>query len=394
MPNENHNLMDASYQWAKRPADETFSSIQELRDQTRSWWDQSHEVEEEYRNLAVLTMNGQDLNLLSGETGVQAPLSTWAMSQLCQRAGAPASYLRTLPANLAAVCLNEGLKEKREEGGKALLFVMQNGSTMVRAINGEHYSRLPNYKIAEFCMRQEEGGFRLPPARPSGMLKGDPRVRPATEEDVLRSRHHGMGIGVGDMIQPAGAWASNHDCFIVMVDDEHYIQDPKGNQLFRAFIVRNGELGEVGIRFTCFYYEAVCGNLIFWNVSQKLDVSLRHIGDAAERSFKEFDAASLLFSNQSAEEDQQKLTRASQFLLGPMKEDVVEKVWNIKKLGLSKVRVERAYDIAEEREEVYGDPRSVWGMVNGLTELSQQGIYADERVQMDRAAGRLLELAI
>jgi hypothetical protein len=32
-------------------------------------------------------------------------------------------------------------------------------------------------------------------------------------------------------------------------------------------------------------------------------------------------------------------------------------------------------------------------MVNGLTELSQQTVFADERHELDRAAGKVLEMA-
>ena len=39
------------------------------------------------------------------------------------------------------------------------------------------------------------------------------------------------------------------------------------------------------------------------------------------------------------------------------------------------------------------DPRTAWGMAQGATRLSQQEINADHRVALDRAAGKVLEVA-
>ncbi len=41
--------------------------------------------------------------------------------------------------------------------------------------------------------------------------------------------------------------------------------------------------------------------------------------------------------------------------------------------------------------DVDGDPRTPWGMAQGLTRYSQTTPYADKRTDIDRAAGRLLE---
>ena len=38
------------------------------------------------------------------------------------------------------------------------------------------------------------------------------------------------------------------------------------------------------------------------------------------------------------------------------------------------------------------DPTKVWNLVDGATRLSQRSKYTDERTEMDRKAGRLLEV--
>jgi len=39
--------------------------------------------------------------------------------------------------------------------------------------------------------------------------------------------------------------------------------------------------------------------------------------------------------------------------------------------------------------DAYGSPNTVWGMMNGLTEVSQEAEYASKRVAVDQAAARL-----
>ena len=60
---------------------------------------------------------------------------------------------------------------------------------------------------------------------------------------------------------------------------------------------------------------------------------------------------------------------------------------NLKQLG-------SAYDLAEQHVDTDGSPRTVWGYVNGLTRLSQETGYTDDRMFLDRAGAAILALAI
>ena len=42
----------------------------------------------------------------------------------------------------------------------------------------------------------------------------------------------------------------------------------------------------------------------------------------------------------------------------------------------------------------YGNPNTVWGTVNGLTEVAKNLPHLDARVAMDKAAGRVMEMAL
>jgi len=65
-----------------------------------------------------------------------------------------------------------------------------------------------------------------------------------------------------------------------------------------------------------------------------------------------------------------------------------------KNWGLSKEQCENAYVLALRHAEDHNtEPNTAWGYAAGLTRLSQ-GAFTDKRVEIDRAAGKVLELAL
>ena len=97
-------------------------------------------------------------------------------------------------------------------------------------------------------------------------------------------------------------------------------------------------------------------------------------------------------SQVSAATDEARIREAKGHLLAQRKEDIITLVFG-KQLGLSRSECESSYVLAERHaDDHHSDPRSAWGFASGVTRLSQQR-YADERDRMDRAAGRVLEMA-
>jgi hypothetical protein len=119
-------------------------------------------------------------------------------------------------------------------------------------------------------------------------------------------------------------------------------------------------------------------------------VRLRHTGDIRQ---KVLDAdgdvlrAITAYAASKASEQVQGFKRAQAKILGKDREEVVT-VLNTR-LKLPKGTLDAAFTVAEQTPR-YGDPKSVWGMVSGLTEVSQRGEYMDQRASVDRAAGELL----
>src|SRR5579859_6819533 len=197
---EKKNLTTASNEWASRPADERFWTLQELHAKTKKYAEESKLKTLELAKCRVTPENG-DLRLV-GPQGGSAQFQHYSFGQFSNVCGAPASYLRGLPADLAAANLNHGLSQV---GGEHVLMFRQNGGLFLRCLTSAHYERIWNYEIAELALNLENEGWVVPPARSPVRDPGECSTRLnyiptriATEKDVLRnSAHPQLGIKVG-----------------------------------------------------------------------------------------------------------------------------------------------------------------------------------------------------
>jgi len=195
------NLTQASRQWAERPADERFWTLEDLHERAMRY---KSEAKTATVNLSSLKVVGyDDSNLaLEGKEGKAALLGHYAFGQIARRIGAPADYLRTLPTDLVTQAVNLGL-QKVEDKMASLLF-NENGGLRMRAITSDVYERIWNSDITKRLLDLPATGWRVPPARPTS---GE-GARRATEADCLAHRMEGLGIQPGDMIGPAGLYVS------------------------------------------------------------------------------------------------------------------------------------------------------------------------------------------
>src|SRR5947207_802739 len=125
-------LMKASQQWSTRPADQRFWTVEELLAATQAHKRAAVEADIDLQTVRVEAHN--DAVRMVGETGNTAELTHFAFGQLAARAGAPAGYLRELPATLAVQNINYGLKHRIEDNGPAVMLLHQNGGFYARAI--------------------------------------------------------------------------------------------------------------------------------------------------------------------------------------------------------------------------------------------------------------------
>lgn len=104
-----------SSEWFSRPDDERYLSLTELYDAVKARADRAkaRTVESSAVRVEASRDNAERLSLIV--PGQDAPIAPthWSFGQLCSLVGAPATYMRQLPAPLAGINLQHGLLSHR-----------------------------------------------------------------------------------------------------------------------------------------------------------------------------------------------------------------------------------------------------------------------------------------
>ena len=383
------HLFDASKQWATRPADERFWSLAEMNQVCAAYRQSAAEATVRMNDLHI-TPQSDDLHLVGNERS--AKLTHWSFGQLCNRVGAPAGYLRTLTPILASNALSYGLKRLGTDGAECKALFHANGSLVCRAFTSDAYARIWNCDVTKRLLDLGDTGWRVPPARPA--RDNQSGSRPATEADVLsRGKDFWGTVKVGDMIAPAGLYANDHDMFAFLVNENVVIDDGSPGGLARGFFVSNSEVGAAAFKITRFLYRNVCGNHIVWDAKDVQELRIVHTGANDRRFGWKLQAELRQYAAESQAGDVARIESAKRCVLGATKDEVLDSLFG--KKVLPRKTLDLAYDRAIEQEATTrsGSPHTAWGFAQGVTELSQETPYADERVSLDRAAGKVLSIA-
>jgi hypothetical protein len=385
-------LMAASKQWAERPDDERFSSLAELHGFCQAQHQGSAVARVPYAGLEARDRDGAVI-LANKGNGAERLLTHWSFGQLSARAGAPAAYLRQLPAELAARCLNTGLARRDEDGDTAQVLVHTNGHKTIRALTSLDYSRIWNDEVTGRLQGLAEYGWRVPPARPA--RKHQKGTRPATAADVLPDQgNFGLSVKVGDLIAPAGLYASDHDMFAFLVNESRRLMIPGGSSLglARGFFAWNSEVGDLSFGVCAFLYNHVCGNHIIWGASNVHELRVRHVGGARTYAFHQLRVELRQYAERAATEDEARIKAAVSYSFGKTKAEVLDAVFKLKISGLTREITTAAYDSTVMHRDTDGDPTTAWGLAQGITRVSQDQAHGDRRLAIDRAAGKLLDV--
>src|SRR5437867_4078926 len=285
-------LTRASSEWSTRPPDQRYSSLTALHDAVLSHHNAAGVARIPFRTLHAVAHDGAVM--LNGRTDTTAHLTNWAFTQLAQRASAPGSYLATLPAPLAAECLNDGLAKRAADGDSAedSLILFDRGETLTaRAITTDRYTRIWNSDVTSRLLRiAADGHWQPAPAAFDG------------------SR---------------GLYASDQDMFAFLVDsDRRIFETLPGGGLSRGFFVWKSEVGAAAFGVCTFLYEYVCGNHRVWGAKEISELRIRHTGTADERADRGLTAELRKYAEGSESDDVAKITAARTFKLGDDKDAV------------------------------------------------------------------------
>lgn len=355
-------LTQANREWANRPADERMPSLEAMHAAALAQRTAAVEKQTEFANLRVKSDNDQ--LYLEGKSGIACRLMNYAFTQLCGRVGAPAEYLSELPATLAANNLNHGLAKRIENvANSALANILfhKNGEWLVRSVMTERYDRFWNCELTERLLDRQRDGWE--PARPD----------------------------IGDANETA-LYVGDRNMFAFLRLRENYIEQPFKNldkPIYKGFICWNSEVGDRTLGAMSFLYNGMCCNHLIWGAQNVFEVNIKHVGDTRQK-FALFAAKLREYARASMSDDSATIKRAASKLIASTKEDVLDTLFGKRSLKLTRTALDTGYDAVKQDED--GDPRTVWGIVQGLTRYSQTIPYADQRTEIDKNAGRILEM--
>ena len=303
--------------------------------------------------------------------------TNWSFGQLSQLSGAPAGYLKDLPAPLAADCIQWGLRYNR---GRELVkvFGSQNDGGDLRAATGPDYGRIYDWEILEPIKQLVDasgGRWKVP-----GMMTGSRDGLAVYDPDVPVT------------MDTTTLFASDRDVFVFLVDDRNPIEVgklPNGEPdlMFRGFYAWNSETGSKTAGIAAMYLRGVCMNRNLWGVENFQEIKIRHTKFAPDRFAMEARPALESFAHGSTATFVEGVQAAKAAKIAHDDESRLE--FLSKRAGLSG-RMAKAANARHLKEE--GRPvETVWDAAQAITAIARDIPHQDARIEVERKAGALLD---
>jgi len=369
MPLDNPSILTAcSTQWASRPDDERYTDLTSMQTHFNSLRDRSVGKAVSSRSLefAPDPENPRSGLLVQGQNGTPAHMSHWSMGQMAGLAGAPAGYLRKLPAPIAADCMNYGMKFDRDVEDVGVLLTRHDDmpTPELRAATGPNYGRIWNADIVNDLVNRfgdgRSGDFRIP-----GEFG---REVPITKDNTT-------------------LYASDRDMFIFLADEKNRIEVPnrrngQPGMMARGFFVWNSEVGSKSLGIAMFLFDFVCMNRIVWGVDQYSEKRIRHTISAPDRWADDVTPLIEDMSQSSAKPIEDTIRAAQEKKLDKVDDFLANR------FGARTAQKMHAVHEAEEGRPV----ETIWDAVTASTAIARELPHNDARVEMERKGGALLDL--
>ena len=334
-------LYKASRQWAIRPDDERYTTLEGLYEAVHSRRAAAVEIISPTKDLHIRHTSPVDGDLyLNGQTGRRAFFNHWSFGQLCQRAGAPSGYLRGLPALLAENNLLWGLQnppQSYDEDAKMLILPGEQGE--VRAFTSSTYGRIWDEEVVEAVQRiNHDGRWQVPSA----------------------------SYAATDPLRATTLYASDRDVFLFMVDPDHPIDGgSKDGPLYRGFMAWNSEVGRTTFGLMTFLYQRVCDNRIVWGASEISRLTIRHTKGGPDRFAQQAVPALRAYSTGSVKTLEEGIAAAKVTSIGQT--TIEAEKWLTDK-GFTDTAAKLGLKMAEMDGR---DPTNLWDAVWGMTRGAQ-----------------------
>ena len=364
-------LMQANRQWSNRPADERYTSLPDMLAHFETQKANSRELVVTNRSIEAVALDkttlALDFSTRKGGEPARVTPTHWSFGQLANLASAPAGYLRTLPAPIAALNINYGLQARREiEEIGTLLTRDDSGAVTMRAATGPKYGRIWNAeviaKLIELFGDGITGKFRVPG-------EWGRKITVTKDNTTL--------------------YASDQNFFVFLADEENRIENPnrrdgKSGTLARGWFGKNSEVGDGLLEFDSFLFDYVCGNRIVWGAQGMQRVSIRHTASAPFKWVEQMVPALKRYAEGSAIGIEDALRDAKAARLGDAVDDFLAKHFGTTKLG-DKIKCAHLADEGRPIE-------TAWDAITGATAFARSIPHQDERVALERLAGDVFNM--
>lgn len=372
-------LTQANKQWATRPADERYTTLDALHDAVTKRW--KHSVDDRVSmNNMHLEVNGDII--LVGTRGERAALTHWSAGQLCSRLGVPRDLLTKLDPSTASAVLNDRLPKSIAEGDvhgrQRVLLFDDNGRRVCRAFHGEVYDRVWDSQVTKTLVEYLPQGWRNPVAYAAGKF--------------------GAGL------EPSGLYAGDRDMFAFLIDGGDWREDQPnagsfsvdGEQFNRGFFVWNSEVGAKTFGWTSFMFDVICGNHYVWGARNVEQFKARHAGRGASRGLYAFRRYLEVLNENATQEGFAEAVRAAKAEIAvPVKGasaakriETLDLAFTKFKSNFTKSEITLALDAMLREEKNVTGSRYDW--LAGFTAVAREMKNADDRSALEVQASKVL----
>lgn len=414
-------LSVASNQWATRPADERFTSLERMYE---ARYDVELNCKESTIHSSELVADWVDHRLIlqpkpDKNLSLSLEPTNWAMSQFSSWHKIPAQSLRLWDSDrkpdsyngyqserLISDVINHSLRWR----GRDLVFYhdkySQSYPQTLRAVTSESYERIPDHELIKKVMlfvarekAQKGTNWKVPGTIDWSTGKHNSHIEVTKDNTTL--------------------YAGDRDSFIFLVDDENPIyvgktQRGEDDILFRGFIIGNSVVGYKKVWGTSFLFRGVCMNRCIWGAQDILSFSMRHVTNVKERLFDQYinpnhgnhtqreferrtfvDGLAYLSGKQK-----EKLLQAESSIKLANEADIYKDSDDAKKALVKLFPAKTADNILDHHLKVYGDGKTtdmpvktLWHLHNTITEYAKTIPHQDSRYDFERKAASILPMA-
>jgi hypothetical protein len=390
------SLSTLSQQWARRPHDERYLSLDALLAATKLRAERSSERTIKTAELAFfspeidendaiddaqLKMNSLMLDV--GEDDHRA-ITNWTFGQMLGLAGAGSAsrVFSTLPGINVA---NDMTYLMRYNRGRDEIKLYADDLEAL-ALTGPDYGRIFDHEVtsavaAATCGATGDHRWKIPGMLDWSTMVYDPH-HPVTKDTTT-------------------IFGNDRGVFIFLCQDLCPIEigklpDGSPDYVFRGFYVTNSEVGAGKLKLGAMYLRGICCNRILWGVEAFEELEMRHTKYAPSRFIEEATPALVSFANGSAQKLVDGVNLAKSAVIAETKQKTLDFVVSRgvaakRALSIYEKIVREQWGVAAGEDEPEDRAVSVWDLAQGMTAAAREEPNFDTRIDLERAAGVLLD---